>query len=165
MMSFHLILSVQFSCLVVSNPERPHGLQHTRLLRDLGSIPGLGRTPERGIAPHSIFWPGELHGRYSLWGRRQVGHNWATFTLTAPRRGVSAGLLCDPSRDDCTLLMSHTRGETLQNSSSSSTLRTASRMKQVVSKGLGLGAGLQTLGWGDAGRVPTPDQAHRPGRG
>ena len=32
MMSFHLILSVQFSCLVVSNPERPHGLQHARLL-------------------------------------------------------------------------------------------------------------------------------------
>ena len=35
-------------------------------------------------------------------------------------------------------------------------------MKQVASKGLGLRAGLQTLGWGDAGRVPTPDQARRP---
>lgn len=83
--------------------------------------------------------------------------------FTAPRRAVSPGLLCDPSHDDCMLLASHTRGEPHGAPPAASTLTTASRGKQVVSKGLGLGAGLQTLGWADAGRVPTSDQAPRPG--
>ena len=31
---------------------------------DLGLIPGLGRSMEKGKATHSVFWPGEFHGVY-----------------------------------------------------------------------------------------------------
>ena len=37
---------------------------------DLASIPGLGRSPEKGI-PIPVFWPGEFHGLYSPWGRKE----------------------------------------------------------------------------------------------
>jgi len=37
---------------------------------DLGSIPGLGRSPGEGERlPTPVFWPGEFHGLYSPWGR------------------------------------------------------------------------------------------------
>ena len=40
---------------------------------DLGSIPGLGRSPGEGNwLPTPVFWPGEFHGRYSLWVRKEV---------------------------------------------------------------------------------------------
>ena len=31
---------------------------------DLGSTPGLGRSPGEGDLPTLVFWPGELHGLY-----------------------------------------------------------------------------------------------------
>ena len=34
---------------------------------DLGSIPGLGRSPGEG----KIFWPGEFRGLYSPWGHKE----------------------------------------------------------------------------------------------
>ena len=40
---------------------------------DLGSIPGLGRFPwrrEQLLTP--VFWPGEFHGLYSPWGRKEL---------------------------------------------------------------------------------------------
>ena len=37
---------------------------------DLGSIPGLGRFPKKGI-PIPVFWSGEFHGLYSPWGRKE----------------------------------------------------------------------------------------------
>ena len=41
--------------------------------RDLGSIPGLGKSPGEGRERLStqIFWPGELHELYSLWGHKE----------------------------------------------------------------------------------------------
>ena len=36
---------------------------------DVGSIPGLGRSPGEGTAP--VFWPGEFHGLYSPWGCKE----------------------------------------------------------------------------------------------
>jgi len=34
-------------------------------VRDLGSIPGLGRSPGEGNKPSTpVFWPGEFHGLY-----------------------------------------------------------------------------------------------------
>ena len=43
---------------------------------DLGSIPGLGRSPGEGKRlPTPIFWPGEFHGLYSPWGHKRVGHD------------------------------------------------------------------------------------------
>ena len=41
---------------------------------DLGSIPGLGRSPGEGKD-----YPLQYSGLYSPWGHR-VGHDWATFT-------------------------------------------------------------------------------------
>ena len=39
---------------------------------DLGSIPGLGTSPEEGKGlPTPVFWPGEFHGLYSPWGRKE----------------------------------------------------------------------------------------------
>ena len=40
---------------------------------DLGLIPGLGRSPEEGNGwlPTPVFWPGEFHGQYSPWGRKE----------------------------------------------------------------------------------------------
>ena len=38
---------------------------------DLGSIPGLERPWRRERLPTSVFLPGEFHGLYSLWGRKE----------------------------------------------------------------------------------------------
>ena len=39
---------------------------------DLGSFPGLGRSPEEGKGyPTLVFWPGEFHGLYSPWGHKE----------------------------------------------------------------------------------------------
>ena len=39
---------------------------------DLGSIPGLGRSPGgRERLPTPVFWPGEFHGPYSPWGCKE----------------------------------------------------------------------------------------------
>ena len=38
----------------------------------MGSIPGLGRFPWRTERLHTpVFWPGEFHGLYSLWGHKE----------------------------------------------------------------------------------------------
>ena len=39
---------------------------------NLGSIPGLGRSSmRRERLPTPVFWPGEFHGLYSPWGRKE----------------------------------------------------------------------------------------------
>ena len=46
--------------------------------KDTGSIPGLGRSPQRRKwQPTPVFLPGEAHGQrglvgYSPWGRKEV---------------------------------------------------------------------------------------------
>ena len=37
---------------------------------DLGSIPGLGRSPGEGKG-YPVFWPGEFHRLYSPWGCKE----------------------------------------------------------------------------------------------
>ena len=55
---------------------------------ELGLIPGfdpwVGKIPwRRERLPTLVFWPGEFHGLYSLWGWSQrVGHDWETFTFS-----------------------------------------------------------------------------------
>ena len=44
---------------------------------DLGSIPGLGRSPGGGN-PTPVFWPGELHGLCSPSGCRE-STGWSDF--------------------------------------------------------------------------------------
>ena len=62
-------------------PDSSVGKESDNNLEDLGSIPGLGRSPGEGhgnlLTP--IFLPGEFHGQrslagYSPWSRR-VGHD------------------------------------------------------------------------------------------
>ena len=39
---------------------------------DLGSVPGLGRSPgARERLPTPVFWPGEFHELYSPWGHKE----------------------------------------------------------------------------------------------
>ena len=43
--------------------------------QDLGSIPGLGRSPGEGKGlPTPVFWPREFHGFYSPWVTKS-GHD------------------------------------------------------------------------------------------
>ena len=48
---------------------------------DLGSIPGLGRSPGEGegYPLQYLLWPGEFRGQSM--GSQRVGHDWAAFTL------------------------------------------------------------------------------------
>ena len=39
---------------------------------ELGSIPGLGRSPGEGSRSDLVFWPGEFHGLYSPWGHKEL---------------------------------------------------------------------------------------------
>ena len=41
---------------------------------DLGSIPGLGRSPGGGHGNSPVFLPGESHGQRSLVGHSPWGH-------------------------------------------------------------------------------------------
>ena len=47
--------------------------ESTHNVADLGSIPGLERSPGegKGYLPTPVFWPGEFHGLYSLWGHKE----------------------------------------------------------------------------------------------
>ena len=47
--------------------------ESARNVGDLGSIPGLGRSPGEGKGlPTPVYWPGEFHGLYSAWGRKEL---------------------------------------------------------------------------------------------
>ena len=50
-------------------PHSSAGKESTCNVGDLGSVPGLGRSPGEG----KVFWPGEFHGLYSPWGHRELG--------------------------------------------------------------------------------------------
>ena len=57
-------------------PGGSAGKESSRNAGDLGSIPGLGRSPGKGKLPTLVFWPGEFHGQrslagYSPWGRKE----------------------------------------------------------------------------------------------
>ena len=40
---------------------------------ELGSIPGLGRSPgRRQRLPTPVFWPREVHGLYSPWSHKEL---------------------------------------------------------------------------------------------
>ena len=53
-------------------PGDAAGKESTCNAGHVGLIPGLGRSPgERKRLPTPVLWPGEFHGLYSLWGRRE----------------------------------------------------------------------------------------------
>ena len=47
---------------------------------DVGSIPGLGRSPGGGQEPTPVFLPGESHGKRSLVGYSPWGHKESDMT-------------------------------------------------------------------------------------
>ena len=47
------------------------GNESTSNARDLGLIPGLGRSWRRERLPTPVFWPGEFHGLYSPWSHEE----------------------------------------------------------------------------------------------
>ena len=53
-------------------PDRSAGKESACSVGDLGSIPGLGRSPGEGKGyPLQYSGPGEFHGLYSTWGRKE----------------------------------------------------------------------------------------------
>ena len=65
---FYTILVILF----MSFPGGSVGKESTCNAGDLGSIPGFGKIPwRRERLPTPVFWPGEFHGLYSPWGRKQ----------------------------------------------------------------------------------------------
>ena len=53
-------------------PGGSAGKECARNAGDLSSIPGLERSPGEGKSylPTPVFWPGEFHGLYNPWGRK-----------------------------------------------------------------------------------------------
>ena len=49
-------------------------------IRDVGSIPGSGRSLEGGRQPTPVFLPGESHGQRSLVGCSPWGHTESDMT-------------------------------------------------------------------------------------
>ena len=52
-------------------PDSTVGKEFTCDAGDPGSVLGLGRSSGEGRLPTPVFWPGEFHGLYSPWGRKQ----------------------------------------------------------------------------------------------
>ena len=53
-------------------PRGSAGKESTCNAGDLGSIPGLGRSPGEGKGlPTPVFWPREFQGLYSPWGHKE----------------------------------------------------------------------------------------------
>ena len=57
---------------IVGFPCGSAGKESSCNVGDLGSIPGLGRSPWRmERLPTPVFWPGEFHGLSSPWGHKE----------------------------------------------------------------------------------------------
>ena len=52
-------------------PRGSAGKEFACNVGDLGSLPGLGRSLEKGTVPTPVFWPGEFHGLYSPCGCKE----------------------------------------------------------------------------------------------
>ena len=52
-------------------PSGSAGKESTCNAENLGSIPGLGRSPGEERLPTPLFWPGESHG-LSPWGHKEL---------------------------------------------------------------------------------------------
>ena len=55
---------------------------------DLGTLSGLGRSLEKGMATYSVFLPGEFHGQRSLWA---IVHEVAESVLAEQLTHLSLG--------------------------------------------------------------------------
>ena len=63
---------IDYTPVFLGFPCGSAGKESTCNAGDLGSIPELGRSPGEGERlPTPVFWPGEFHGLYSPWGRKE----------------------------------------------------------------------------------------------
>ena len=63
---------IDYTPVFLGFPCDSAGKESTCNAGDLGSIPELGRSPGEGERlPTPVFWPGEFHGLYSPWGRKE----------------------------------------------------------------------------------------------
>ena len=65
-------------------------------VRDVGSIPGSGRSPEEGMATHSGSLPGESHGERSLVGLQSPWGHKGSDTTEAAEHTHTGGLELQP---------------------------------------------------------------------
>ena len=69
----HLLKKPFFTGHSKGFPGDPAGKESTCNAGDLGSNPGLGRSPGEGKRlPTPVLWPGEFHGLYHPWGRKEL---------------------------------------------------------------------------------------------
>ena len=73
--------------LSVGFPGGSDGKESACNAGDPGSIPELGRSPEKGTATHSIILLGEFHGQrslvsYSPWGRKESDISMGSYPHT-----------------------------------------------------------------------------------
>ena len=55
----------------MSFPGGSDDKESANIAGDLGSIPGLGRSPEEEMESTPVFLPGEFHGQRSLAGHKE----------------------------------------------------------------------------------------------
>ena len=68
-----LPMNIQVSSPLGGFPCGSAGKECACNVRDLGSIPGLGRFPwRRESLPTPVFWPGEFHGLYGPWDHKEL---------------------------------------------------------------------------------------------
>ena len=61
-----------FSTHKLGFPGGSDGKEYACNAGDLGLIPGLGRSLEKGTLSIPVFWPGEFHTLYSSWDRKEL---------------------------------------------------------------------------------------------
>ena len=91
--------------LLMGFPCGSAGKESTCNAGDVGSIPGLGRTLERGERlPTPVFWPREFHGLYSPWGRKELNmtKQLSLALMGNRKRNDSKELICKTEADSQT---------------------------------------------------------------
>ena len=88
--------SLREFCISFSSINCSAGRESAHNAGHLGSIPGLGRSPEKGKATHSNILAWRIP--WTLWstGSQRVGHDWATFTSLHFTSNINSPCICVP---------------------------------------------------------------------
>ena len=75
-------------------PGGSDGKEYACNARELGSIPGSGRSPgRREWQPIPVFWPGQSHGQTILVGYSPLGHKESDTTEQLTHTFIKSGVL------------------------------------------------------------------------
>ena len=75
-------------------PHGSAGKESTCNAGDLGSIPGLGRSPGEGKVTQSCILAWRIPRTIQPMGSQSVGHDWGTFTFTSLGNKPPVGSVC-----------------------------------------------------------------------